>query len=101
MLKTTSRIPYWNYVFSDPKGVQTAELIIKNRDLLHSNFLTLVISPAISFFAIILPVAGLVLSFYVIKKQQDENLLSKTVLVTAVLIYAGIFIVTKFLWRVF
>jgi len=101
LLKTTSRIPYWKYVFSDPKGVETAESIIKNPDLLHSSFLTSVVSPAISFFAIILPVAGLVLSFYVIKKQEHKNILSKTISVTAVLIYAGIFITTMVFWRLF
>ena len=28
LLKTTSRIPYWNYAISNPRGVQSADLIL-------------------------------------------------------------------------
>ena len=99
ILKTTSRIPYWNYAISDPKGVQSAELIMRNPDLLNNDFLASVISPAIGFLAIILGVIGLVLSLYVIRKQKRTTKLSKTISILAVLIYSGIFITTLIIWR--
>ncbi len=99
-LKTTSRIPYWDFAISDPKGVQAADLIMKNPDLLNNDFLASVISPAISFFAIVLPVIGLLLSFYVIRKQEHTNILSKTISILAVLIYSGIFLTMLIIWRI-
>jgi len=99
ILKTTSRIPYWEYVFSDPKGVKTASEIMQNKELLHNDFLANIISPTINFIAILLPITGLVLSLYVIKKQNDVNKISKTISVLAVIIYSSIFIVAIFNWR--
>ena len=99
LLKTTSRIPYWNYAISDPKGIQTADLIMNNPDLLNNDFLASVVSPAISFFAIILPVMGLILSFYVIRKQEHTNKLSNTISILAVLLYSSIFLTTLIIWR--
>ncbi len=99
LLKTTSRIPYWSYAISDPEGVKSADLIIKNPNLLNNDFLASVVSPTISFFAIILPVIGLILSFYVIRKQEHTNRYSVTISVMAVLIYSSIFLTTLILWR--
>ena len=100
LLKTTSRIPYWEYVFSDPKGVDTANDIIHNPKLLQSGFLTNIISPFISFIAVILPVLGLILSLYVIKKQKHSNRISKMISVLAVIIYSSAFIITMIGWKV-
>jgi hypothetical protein len=100
LFKTTSRIPYWNYAISDPMGVRSADLIMNNPNLLSNDFLVTVISPAISFFAIILPMIGLVVSFYVIKKQEHTNKLSKAISILAVLIYSGIFLTTLIIWRI-
>ncbi len=99
LFKTTSRIPYWNFAISDPKGVHSADLIMKDPGLLNNNFLASFISPAISFFAIILPVTGLILSLYIIRKQDNTNRFSKTISILAVLIYSGIFITTLIIWR--
>jgi polyferredoxin len=99
LLKSTSRIPYWSYAIADPKGVKSADLLIKNPDLLNNDFLASVVSPTISFFAIILPVIGLILSFYVIRKQEHTNRFSKTISILAVLIYSSIFLITLIIWR--
>lgn len=99
ILKTTSRIPYWNYTLSDPIGVDTANLIMGTPELLNNSFLTSFISPAISVFAILLPAIGLVFSFFILRKQKDKNRLSKYISVLAVIIYSGIFISTLILWR--
>ena len=99
LFKTTSRIPYWNYAISDPEGIQSADLIMDNPDLLNNVFLNSVISPAISFFAIMLPMIGLTVSFFVIRKQKHTNKLSKTISIFAVLLYSGIFLTTLIIWR--
>ncbi len=100
LLKTTSRIPYWKFIASDPVGVDTATEIMQKPELLHSALLTNVISPIVSIFAILLPIMGLLLSFYVIKKQAHTNATSRLISLFAVIVYAGIFIVSMLGWRV-
>jgi len=100
LLKTTSRIPYWQYVFSDPKGEITATSIMQNPDMLDNHFLTTYLTPVISLFAIILPLVGIVFSLYVIRKQKHTNMLSKVVSFSAAILYFGLFITMLFMWRV-
>ena len=100
LFKTTSRIPYWDFVFSDPEGVKTAQLLTDNPKLLNKGVLS-VISPYISIIAILLSVGGLVLSLLIIWKQQYENKTSRIISIFAVLIYSSIFIITLAVWRVF
>jgi NAD-dependent dihydropyrimidine dehydrogenase PreA subunit len=99
LLKTTSRIPYWKFVAGDPKGVNTATEIMQKPELLHSSFLSGTISPLISLFAVILPIFGLLLSLYVVKKQTHTNTTSRIISVFAVVVYAGIFIISMLEWR--
>jgi hypothetical protein len=99
LLKTTSRIPYWKFVAGDPKGVNTAAEIMQKPELLHSSFLSGTISPLISLFAVILPIFGLLLSLYVVKKQTHTNTTSRIISVFAVVVYAGIFIISMLEWR--
>jgi len=100
ILKTTSRIPYWHYAISDRKGVETARMLIDHSKSLNKDVL-FVIYPYINIIAVLLPVAGLVLSLLIIRKQQLQNRTSGIVSIIAVLIYAGIFIVTLIAWRIF
>jgi len=100
LFKTTSRIPYWKFVFHDPEGVDTATEIIQKPELLQSTFLTVTISPIISIIAVILPILGLVLSFYIIKKQPHKNRISIAISILAAIIYSSIFIVTMLVWKV-
>ena len=99
LLKTTSRIPYWSFVFSDPKGVTTAQLIIDNSTVLSKNIL-ITLAPFLTIVAVLLSVGGIILSFMIIKKQKNQNLKSKLITVFAVLLYSGLFFVTIFMWRV-
>ena len=98
LLKTTSRIPYCDFVFSDPKGVKTAQSIINNPDFLNTSVLS-VISPYISLLAILLSVGGLLLSLLIIRKQQYKNIASKIITIAAVLIYSSIFLLMLIAWR--
>jgi len=101
LLKTSSRIPYWKYVFNDPEGVDTATDILNNPGLLKNDFLINTISPILSVVAVILPILGLLLSLYVIKKRAHANNTSKLISLIAVLLYAGVFISTMVFWKVF
>lgn len=98
LFKTTSRIPYWKYVFNDPTGVDAARDIIQNPELLQSS-LRNTISPIVDFTVILLPILGLILSLYVIKKQKHTNRISKIISVIAVIIYSSIFIITMIQWK--
>ena len=100
LLKTTSRIPYWNYVFSDPKGEQTASAIMQNHDMLSNHFLTAYLTPSISFIALLLSIIGLVISIFVIKKQEHTNKLSKAISFTAILLYFGLFFTMFIMWKI-
>jgi NAD-dependent dihydropyrimidine dehydrogenase PreA subunit len=100
ILKTTSRIPYWDFVFFDPKGVKTAQLLTDNSELLNKDILS-VISPYIGIIAILLSVGGLALSLLIIRKQQYKNRISKIISIFAVLIYSSIFLITLTTWRMF
>ncbi|OQX96839.1 MAG: hypothetical protein B6I24_10780 [Bacteroidetes bacterium 4572_128] len=93
ILKTTSRIPYWEFVFSDIEGVKTAELIIENPEILNKEILS-TIFPYISFFAILLIISSLFLSLIIIRKQKHKNKLSKIFTIIAVLIYFSVFFTT-------
>ncbi len=99
ILKTTSRIPYWKFAVTDPEGVRSAGLIMKNHDLLNNGSLSSVVSPVVSFFALALPVLGLMLSFYVLRKRDYTSKLSGMISVLSVLIYSGIFIATMIFWK--
>ena len=97
ILKTTSRIPYWDYVFTDPKGVDTATKIMENSDYLDKTFLNL-ITPYLSILTLLLPIGGLILSLLIIRKQKTV-FASKIISVIAVIFYASIFIITLIAWR--
>ncbi len=92
LFKTTSRIPYWDFVFSDPKGVKTARLLSDNPELLNKDILS-AISPYIGLIAILLSVGGLALSLFIIRKQQYKNRTSGIISIFAVLIYLSIFLI--------
>lgn len=99
LLKTTSRVPYWSYVFSDAKGVDTASRIVKNPHLLNNAFYSQILKPVDSVFAVLLIVLGLILSIAVIRKQQPDRG-SRTVSLVAALCYFTLFAVTILYWRV-
>ncbi len=100
LLKMSSRIPYCNFIFTDPQGVKTAQSIISNPEILDKSILVS-FSPFLSIFAIIFSIGGLVLSVLIIRKQQNQNKISKMVSYMAVLTYGSLFLITLLIWRVF
>ncbi|MGZ2369432.1 4Fe-4S binding protein [Ancylomarina sp. YFZ004] len=101
LLKTTSRIPYWNLAILDPKGIDSANRIIKNPDLLNNDFLASVVSPTISMVAILLPLIGLSLSLYIIKRQAHINRSSRILTIITASIYCCLFLVGLIAWRIY
>jgi polyferredoxin len=100
LLKTTSRIPYWEFVLLDPKGVETAQMLQDNPGLLNKEMIS-GLTPFISVIAIMLSIGGILLSLLVIRKQKFMSRASGIISVISVLIYAGIFLATLVAWRVF
>ncbi len=98
LLKTTSRIPYWNYALSDTEGITTAQAIIDKNIVLNKDIL-FVISPILSIVAVLLPIGGFVLSILIIKRQQSDNTISQMASVFATLIYTSLFLITIIAWR--
>lgn len=98
--KTTSRIPYWTYSLSDPTGIETADKIIKNPELLNNVILSAGITPVLNIISVLLPFLGLILSIIVINKQKHINRTSKIISVISVILYSSIFIITMIEWKV-
>jgi hypothetical protein len=101
LLKTTSRIPYWNYVFADPNGVETATRILHDKSMLQNGLLESFISPTIGIIAILLAVLGLTLSLYLSRKQNHKNSLSRVFSIIAIVFYSGVFLITLIAWKIF
>ena len=99
MLKTSSRIPYWKYVWSDPEGVETARRIMTDPSMLHNSFLSSVLSPGIKAFALVLLIGGFILSIRVIKKQEHANIQSRIITGLASTIYFALFLVSLIAWE--
>jgi polyferredoxin len=100
ILKTTSRIPYWKYVFADPEGVETAKAILQNHDMLNNHVLSAYITPVVNILSILIPLSGLILAFFVIKKMKHTGRLSQLISIFTSLFYASIFIITLIWWRI-
>ncbi len=99
ILKTTSRIPYWEYALSDTEGIKSATQIIAKPQLIKDNIILEYISLPISIIGIILPIIGLIISLMIIKHQSFTNNKSKSISISASILYSGIFIITIFIWR--
>mgnify|MGYP003730717581 CR=1 FL=1 len=93
IFKTTSRIPYWKFAISDPIGVDSAQQIKQNPDLLNDGFLS-ILSPYIGTIAILLSAGGIILSLLIVRKQKFNNNYSRIISIIGILIYAGIFLIS-------
>jgi len=72
LLKTTSRIPYWDHVVSDPLGVETARGILdKTTQLAPLQFWR---EPALTVLSLALMGIAVALSFIVVRKLINEHL---------------------------
>jgi len=99
ILKTTSRLPYFEHLFTDVTGVSTAQQIIDGTIKLNGNPLWMNIM--VSFLLTLVMVAGVWLSVKVVKKinLQGSETSSKSPLYLIPVIYGGIFLVMIIAWR--
>jgi ferredoxin len=101
ILKMTSRIPYWPYVFSDPKGITTAQKIV-DKTLLLDKSVPDALYPVISFAAAAVLLTAMVATLLIFCRSaavKKLNLGGRIVLFLGMLTYWGIFAFTIFQWR--
>ncbi len=101
MLKMTSRIPYWPYVFSDPKGVATAQKIVDGSLVLDKSVPD-VLYPAISYATAAVLLAALAATLLIFRGAPAVRRLKpggRVVLLLGILVYWGFFGFTIFRWR--
>lgn len=101
ILKMTSRIPYWPYVLSDPRGIVTAHKIF-NGTLMLDKWVPSALYPVISFAAAALLLIALAATLLIFGKSPSvRNLHSgvKVPLFLGVLAYWSIFAFMIFMWR--
>ncbi|MBC2696521.1 MAG: 4Fe-4S binding protein [Desulfobacteraceae bacterium] len=103
LLKMTSRIPYWEYVFSDPLGAETARCILDKTEPLAS--LPFWRDPAMTILALGLMGVAVTLSILVVRKliavhMSDRSLRSLSLYLIPIL-YGGAFSTMLIVWRLF
>ena len=101
ILKMTSRIPYWQHVFSDPKGVATAQKIV-DETLVLDKSVPDALYPVISFAAAAILLAALTATLLIFRRSpavQKINPGTRTILFLGVLGYWAVFGLTIFKWR--
>ena len=101
VLKMTSRIPYWDHVFSDPTGTDTAQAILDKTLVLSS--IPAWREPLITVLALLLMTGGVVLSIFLIRKLISANLkntnFGRMFMYLIPVLYGGLFLVGLIAWR--
>lgn len=99
ILKTTSRIPYFNHLFDDIIGLTTAQRIIDKKIIIQQspNWLNV----GISILMTLIIGIGIYLSVKVIRLQNKKQGFEKSVKTTYLIpfIYGSIFLVMVLIWR--
>ena len=96
ILKTTSRLPYFEYLFNDVTGVSTAQQIIDGKIILHNNpiWLNIIVSCLLFLFML----AGVWISIRVMKtiNTNYSMVLPNRALYLIPVIYGSLFLVMIF-----
>jgi ferredoxin len=101
ILKMASRIPYWPYVFSDPKGITTAQKIV-DKTLFLDKSVPDALYPVISFAMASVLLTALVATVLIFRRSavvQKFNPGGRIILFLGMLAYWGIFGFMIFRWR--
>jgi ferredoxin len=97
LLKMASRIPYWQYVFSDPRGISTATKLTNMNPSIPK-----ALYPVQNYISIFLILFAFVAMVLILRKSmlfRSYNRKGKAVLFCGAIAYWGIFAVTIILWR--
>ena len=99
ILKSTSRIPYFNHLFDDITGMTTAQRIIEKEIIIQQTPLWLNVVISILMTAIIS--VGIYLSYKVIRLQNKKQGFEKSVKSTYLIpfVYGSIFLIMILIWR--
>ena len=99
ILKTTSRIPYFNHLFDDITGLTTAQRIIDKEIIIQKTPIWL--NVGISVLMTVIISVGIYLSVKVIRLQNKKQGLEKSVKTTYLIpvIYGSVFLVMILIWR--
>lgn len=99
ILKSTSRIPYFNHLFDDVTGMTTAQRIIEKEIIIQQTPLWLNVGISILMTAIIS--VGIYLSYKIIRLQNKKQGFEKSVKSTYLIpiLYGSIFLVMILIWR--
>jgi hypothetical protein len=103
VLKTTSRLPYWEHVFADPRGVDTARGIVNHTLTLSA--LPAWRDPLITLLGFCFMGVGIALSVKVLRKLTAQHLPAAggtaAPLYLIPILYGGVFGVWLLAWRMF
>jgi len=101
ILRMSSRIPYWKSAVSDPKGIQAAQKMVAEAQILDKS-VTDALDPAVSFAAAAVLLVTLAATVQIFRRSafvQKHNSDVKTVLFLGVLAFWCIFGLTVLRWR--
>jgi hypothetical protein len=97
LLKMVSRIPYWQYVFSDPRGISTAMKISNMNQSIPKAMYSVQ-----SYTSIFLMSFAFVAMVFLLRRSvlfRSYNRKGKVLLFCGAIAYWGVFAVTIILWR--
>ncbi len=99
ILKTTSRIPYFEHVFDDVSGISTAQKIIDKEIILSPN--PIILNIIVSILITITIMIGIVISAKVVKKLNEKYNYGKQSFSYYLIpiIYGSIFLIMVLIWR--
>ncbi|MCP4218992.1 MAG: hypothetical protein GY765_30440, partial [bacterium] len=101
LLKTTSRLPYWEYIFSEPTGIETARSI--QAKTLKLAALPGWRDPLMTFLAFALMLGAILISILVIRKLIAADVPQQGVRCAALylipILYGGIYTTMLIAWR--
>jgi ferredoxin len=101
LLKMMSRIPYWSYAFTDPKGIDTAQAVIDNRISLN-NHLPEALAPVVTHVSTVILVVSLAGTVLILRRSPTVTGIrpaAKVFVAAGSFVYWGVFIATWLLWR--
>lgn len=101
ILKTTSRLPYFEHLFDDITGLSTAQQIIDKQITIQQNPIWL--NTLVSLFLVVFIVVGIWVSTKVVSRLnvKNGNMQSSKSYYLIPVIYGGIFLIMLLVWRWF
>ncbi|HBZ26328.1 MAG TPA: hypothetical protein DEO54_08880 [Rikenellaceae bacterium] len=99
ILKSTSRVPYFNFLFDDVTGLSTAQKIIDNEIFIPQ--IPLWINICVSILMTLIMSVGIYLSFKVVRLQNKKYGFNESLRPAYLIpiLYGGIFLIMLLIWR--